>query len=109
MSTSPRPLTPYTVKQILLAYRLLKETVAAIMMLYKNMKVKVCLPDGDTDYFDIVAGCATRRHISPISVYYLPRRRALNVYRFNERKRFQAGNGKKLKIPRINSYGRGLR
>ena len=25
-------------------------------MLYKNMKVKVCSPDGDADYFDIVAG-----------------------------------------------------
>ena len=25
------------------------------MMLYKNTKVKVCSPDGDTDYFDIVA------------------------------------------------------
>ena len=43
-------------KQILLAYDLPKETVAAIMMLYKNTKVKVCSPDGDTDYFDIVAG-----------------------------------------------------
>ena len=26
------------------------------MMLYKNTKVKVCSLDGDTDYFDIVAG-----------------------------------------------------
>ena len=26
------------------------------MMLYKNTKVKVCSPDRDTDYFDIVAG-----------------------------------------------------
>ena len=26
------------------------------MMLYRNMKVKVRSPDGDTDYFDIVAG-----------------------------------------------------
>ena len=26
------------------------------MMLYKNAKVKVRSPDGDTDYFDIVAG-----------------------------------------------------
>ena len=43
-------------EQILLTYVLLKETVAAIMILYKNMKVKVCSPDRDTDYFDIVAG-----------------------------------------------------
>ena len=43
-------------EQILLAYGLPKETVAAIMILYKNTKVKVCSPDGDTEYFDIVAG-----------------------------------------------------
>ena len=43
-------------EQILLAYGLPKETVAAIMMQYKNTKVKVCSPDWDTDYFDIVAG-----------------------------------------------------
>ena len=43
-------------EQILLAYGLPKETVAAIMILYRNTKVKVHLPDGDTEYFDIVAG-----------------------------------------------------
>ena len=43
-------------EQILLAYGLPKEAVAAIMILYRNTKVKVCSPDGDTDYFDIVAG-----------------------------------------------------
>ena len=43
-------------EQILLAYGLPKETVAAIMILYKNTKVKVGSPDGDTEYFDIVAG-----------------------------------------------------
>ena len=32
-----------------------KETVAAIMILYRNTKVKVRSPDGDTEYFDIVA------------------------------------------------------
>ena len=42
-------------EQILLAYGLPKEIVAAIMMLYRNIKVKVRSPDGDTDYFDIVA------------------------------------------------------
>ena len=26
------------------------------MMLYRNMKVKVHSPDGETDYFDIVVG-----------------------------------------------------
>ena len=43
-------------EQILLAYDPHKETVAAIMMRYKNTKVKVCLLDGGTDYFDIVTG-----------------------------------------------------
>ena len=43
-------------EQILLTYGLPKETVAVIMMLYRNTKVKVCSLDGDTDYFDIVAG-----------------------------------------------------
>ena len=41
---------------ILIAYSLPKETVAVIMMLYKNAKVKVRFPNGDTNYFDIVAG-----------------------------------------------------
>ena len=43
-------------EQILLANGLPKEIVAAIMMLYKKTKVKVRSSDGDTDYFDIVAG-----------------------------------------------------
>ena len=43
-------------KQILLALGLPKETVAAIMTLYRNMKVKVRSLNGDTYYFDIVAG-----------------------------------------------------
>ena len=43
-------------EQILLAYGLPKETVAAITILNRNTKVKVRSPDGDTDYFDIVAG-----------------------------------------------------
>ena len=42
-------------EQILLAYGLPKETVAAIMILFRNTKVKVRSPDGDTEYFDIVA------------------------------------------------------
>ena len=42
-------------EQILLTYGLPKETVEAIMMLYKNSKVKVRSSEGDTNYFDIVA------------------------------------------------------
>ena len=48
------------IEQILLAYGLPKETVTAIMMLYKNTKVKLHSPDGDTDFFDIVAGVLQR-------------------------------------------------
>ena len=43
-------------EQIILVYSLPKETVAAIMMLYKNTKVKIWSPHGNPDYFDIVAG-----------------------------------------------------
>ena len=43
-------------EQILFAYGFPKETVAAIMMLYKNTKIKVHSPDADIGYFDIVAG-----------------------------------------------------
>ena len=43
-------------EQILLAYGQPKETIAAIMMLCRNRKIKVRFPDGDTDYFNIVAG-----------------------------------------------------
>ena len=43
-------------EQLLLAYGLPKETVAAITILYRNTKVKVRPLDGDTEYFDIVAG-----------------------------------------------------
>ena len=40
----------------LITYGLLKETVTAIMMLYRNMKGNVRFLDGDTDYFNMVAG-----------------------------------------------------
>ena len=43
-------------EQILLAYGIPKETIAAITILYRNTKVKVRSPDGDIEYFDIVAG-----------------------------------------------------
>ena len=52
-------------EQILFAYGLPKETVTAIMMLYKNMKVKVFSLDGDTDYFDIVAGVLQGDTLAP--------------------------------------------
>ena len=42
-------------EQIFLAYGLPKETDTVIMMIYKNMKVKVHSPDRNADFFDIVA------------------------------------------------------
>ena len=52
-------------EQILFAYGLPKETVTAIMMLYRNTKVKVRSPDGDTDYLDIVAGVLQGDTLAP--------------------------------------------
>ena len=43
-------------EQILLAYGLPEETVAAITILYRNTKVKVRSPGGDSEYYHIVAG-----------------------------------------------------
>ena len=50
---------------LLLANGLPEETVAAIMILYRNTKVKVHSPDGDTDYFDIVAGVLQGDTLAP--------------------------------------------
>ena len=52
-------------EQILLAYAIPKETVAAITILYRNTKVKVRSPDGDTEYFDIVAGVLQGDTLAP--------------------------------------------
>ena len=64
-------------EQILLAYSLPKETIAAIMMLYRNTKVKVRSPDGDTDNFDIVAvvlqGDTLAPYLFTISLNYVLR------------------------------------
>ena len=47
------------------AYGQPKETVAAIMMLFGNTKVKVHSTDGDTDYFDTVAGVLQGDTLAP--------------------------------------------
>ena len=52
-------------KEILLAYCIPKETVAAIMFLYRNTKVKVHSLDGDTDYFNFVAGVLQGDTLAP--------------------------------------------
>ena len=61
LSTLPRG----KMEQILLAYGLSKETVAAITILYRNTKVKVRSPDGDIEYFDIVAGVLQGDMLAP--------------------------------------------
>ena len=52
-------------EQILLAYGIPKETVDTIMMLYKNTRAKVRSPDGDTDFFDILAGVLQGDTLAP--------------------------------------------
>ena len=59
-------------EQILLAYSLPKETVAAIMMLYKNTKVKVRSPDGDT-VIDVQQGDTLAPYIFIICLDYVLR------------------------------------
>ena len=52
-------------EQILLTDSLPKETIATIMMLYRNTKLKVRSSDGDTNYFDIVAGVLQGNTLAP--------------------------------------------
>ena len=52
-------------EQTILTYGLPKETIAAIRILYRNTKVKVRSSDGDTEYFDIVAGVLQGDTLAP--------------------------------------------
>ncbi len=60
-------------EQILLAYGLPKETVAAIMILYRNTKVKVRSPDGDTKYFGVLQGDTLAEYLCIICLDYVLR------------------------------------
>ena len=73
-------------EQILLAYGIPKETVAAITILYRNTKVKVRSPDGDTEYFDSCSRSTTRGHAGSVSLYHLSRLRTLE-HRLTKSKR----------------------
>ena len=42
-----------------------KETVSAIMMLYKNTKEMGRTSDGDADFFDVVTGVSLRDKFAP--------------------------------------------
>ena len=52
-------------QQILIAYGIPQATVSAIMILYKNTKSMVRTPDGDTDFFDILAGVLQGDTLAP--------------------------------------------
>ena len=96
-------------EQILLAYSLPKETVAAIMILYWNTKVKVRSSDGDTDYFDIVAGVLQGDTHSPHTSLSSVETTCLEHRLIKSKKRFQSNKEKKQKVPRKNNYRRRLR
>ena len=73
-------------------------------LLYRNTKVKVCSPDGDTEYFNIVAGVLQGDTLAPylfiICLDYVLR---TSIDRIKE-KWLQADKGKKQKVPRKNNY-----
>ena len=52
-------------ERIQLIYGLLKEPIAAIMMLYKNTKAMVRSPYGNTDFFDKIATILAGDTLSP--------------------------------------------
>ena len=80
-----------------------KETVAAIMMLYKNTNVKACLPDGDTDYFDIVAGVLQGDTLAPyLFIICLDYVLGTSTDLMKENG-YKPGKEKKQKIPRTNN------
>ena len=94
---------------ILLTYSLPKETVASIMTLYKNTNVKVCSPDGDRDYFYIVAGVLQEDTFAPY-LFIICRVNVLwTSIDLMKENGFTLANEKKQKIPHTNYYGRRLR
>ena len=92
--------------QVLLANSLLKETVASIMMLNKNSKVKVRSQNGDKDYFDIVASVLQRDTLASylfiICLDYVLRT-SIDIMKDNG---FVLEKGKKQKISRTNERSR---
>ena len=91
LSTSPRHLTPYTGKmeQTLFGYAALIITIAAIVMLYKNTKVKVRSPGGDTGYFNILAGVLQGDTLAPyllIICLYSVLRTSIELMKENKQK-----------------------
>ena len=59
------------------------------MMLYKNTKAMIRLPDNNTDFFSIVAGVLQVATLPPyMYVYNLPRLCTKDINRSNKRKWF---------------------
>ena len=61
-------------EQIRLAYHLLKETVSAQMILYKNSKAMALSPNDDTNFFDIAPRVFQRDTVSQLIICHLPLR-----------------------------------
>ena len=53
------------IAEILQAYGIPNETITAIMMLYRNTKAMVQSPDGDIDFFNVVAGVLQGDTLAP--------------------------------------------
>ena len=97
-------------EQILLAYGLPKETVAAITILNRNIKVKVNSPDGDTEYFDIVAGVLQGNTLAPyLFIICLDNVLSTSIDKIKENGFKLTKKKKKQKVPRKNNYRRRLR
>ena len=81
-----------------ISYGLPKETVAAITILYRNTKVKVQSPDGDTEYFEIVAGVLQEDTLAPyLFIIYLDYVLRISIDKIRE-------NGFKLTKKRSRRY-----
>ena len=52
-------------EKMLIVYGLPRETIIAIMMLNKNTKVKFCSLDGNTEFFDTIAGMLQGKTLAP--------------------------------------------
>ena len=84
-------------EQILLAYGLPKETIAVIRILSRNTNVKVRSPDGDTEYFDIVAGVLQGDTLAPYFIICLDYGLRTSIDKIRE-------NGFELKKKRSRRY-----
>ena len=84
------------------------ENITAITMLFKNTKVIVCSPDGDIDYFDIVAGVLQGDTFGTYLIIICLDCVVRTSIDKMKHKGFKLYNGKKQKKPSTNNYERGL-